>query len=55
MLNRAAVTLTAKQPMVDWINAVDGDPNSKPTTLDEANREYQVYLIDGEYADDFEP
>lgn len=48
MLNRAALILRYKQPFVDWINAVDPSPTSRPVTLAEVNSERTVYLIEVE-------
>jgi hypothetical protein len=47
MLNRAAVIIHYKQPFVDWINAADPDSSNK-VSLDEANEETSVYLIEVE-------
>ena len=53
MLNRSAVIIRYNQPFVDWINAVDPNPDN-PLTLAEGNRESTVYLIDVEDQDEFE-
>jgi hypothetical protein len=51
MINRAAVILRCKEPMVRWINDADPSPEDKPITLSEANEERTVYLISDEDAD----
>ncbi len=51
MLNRAAVILRYKEPMLRWINEADPRPPEKPLTLSEVNEEHTVYLIRDEDAD----
>jgi hypothetical protein len=50
MVNRSAITITAKQPFLDWIRNL---PDSKihDTTLEEINEESNVYLLP-EWEDD---
>jgi hypothetical protein len=43
MLNRMAILVTAKQPFLDWLRAVD--PTNHELTLDEVNHEPAVYLL----------
>ncbi len=45
MLNRAAVILRYKPPMIQWVNDMDPDEDSPEVTIEEANREKTVYLI----------
>jgi hypothetical protein len=45
MLNRAALIIRYKQPFVDWINAVDPDPENA-ITLSDVNEDNNVYLIE---------
>lgn len=45
MLNRAAVILRYKPPMIKWINDTDPVEESSEITIEEANREKTVYLI----------
>ena len=44
MINRAALLLYYKPPFVEWLN--QADPDSDPITLEEANADKVVYLID---------
>ncbi len=48
MLNRAALILRYKQPLVDWINAADPSPTPRALTLAEVNEEHTVYLVEVE-------
>ena len=41
-LNRFAITITAKQAFVDWINSLDADK----VTLAEVNEEASTYMVD---------
>jgi hypothetical protein len=52
MLNRAALILRYKQPVVDWINAADPSPSSHTLTLAEVNQEHTVYLVEVEDQDE---
>ena len=42
-LNRSAIRVIAKQPLLDWLQFTD--PGEPPTTLDEVNDEPSIYLI----------
>ena len=42
-VNRSAVTVVAKMPLVDWVNI--HDDGSCPMTLEDCNRESTVYLL----------
>jgi hypothetical protein len=46
MLNRAAIILKYKAPAVRWINEADPYPPAHPITLETANQDPTVYLID---------
>jgi hypothetical protein len=46
MINRAALVIKYREPFVDWINDADDDPDMVPLTLEDANADNQVYLID---------
>jgi len=51
MLNRAVLLLKLKQPAVDWVNKAD--PTGNPgISLDNANKDRTVYLVDESVADD---
>jgi hypothetical protein len=54
MLNRSALILRCRQPFVDWINSADPSPTAHPVTLDDANKEQTVYLVDIEDADELD-
>lgn len=43
ILNRTAITLTAKQPFIDWINNAEDDDFS--ITLEQLQEDTHVYLI----------
>ena len=45
MVNRSAVILKYKPPMVEWINDTDPREDSPKVKIEEANREKTVYLI----------
>jgi hypothetical protein len=53
MINRAAVILKYKKPFIDWINNSDPIKNTC-ITIDKANEDRTVYLINEDEADDFE-
>ena len=53
MINRSAVIVYFNQPFVDWINAADTNPEHK-LTLEEANNQATVYVIDAEKQEEFE-
>ena len=42
-LNRSAIRVIAKQPLVDWLQSTD--PGEPAMTLEEANDEPSIYLI----------
>ena len=42
MVNRSAVTLCVKQPFYEWLRSL---PNPVDLTIEEVNREPQVYLL----------
>ena len=44
MINRSAVTVTAKQPFVDWLAGLP-DPGETATTLEETNEDGTIYLL----------
>jgi len=44
-LNRSILIVKAKQPFIDWINSTTVPGDSSIITLDEVNREPNVYLI----------
>lgn len=46
MINRAAVIVRLKKPFIDWINTSDPYDKQSRVTLEEANEERTVYLID---------
>ena len=49
MVNRAAVILRYKDPIVEWINEADPIEDSSEVSLASANEERTVYLVsDGE-------
>ena len=43
MLNRLAMVVTAKRPLVDWVNAAD--PGGIEITLETATEDNNVYLL----------
>ena len=53
MLNRSAVIIYHNQPFIDWINSADPNPEHN-LTLEEANIEATVYLVDVEEQEEFE-
>ena len=52
MINRAAVILKHKAPAVQWIKDADPCDDGSQISLEEANRECTVYLINDQDADD---
>ena len=54
MINRAAVILTGKPPLVEWLNAVEAQDEDGALTLAEVNEDATVYLITDEDADHLE-
>jgi hypothetical protein len=44
-VNRSAIILKARKPLVDWVNDVDPADNAVPISLHDAQREPTVYLI----------
>ena len=51
MINRAAVILRYKSPVVQWINDVDPDDDDPEISLESANEDKIVYLISDQDAD----
>lgn len=51
MVNRAALLLRYKEPFVRWINASCPDANEPDISMEEANQDKIVYLIDEEEAE----
>jgi hypothetical protein len=45
MINRAAVTILAKQPFIDWINSTNVSPDALKFTIDMVNDEPQIFLV----------
>ena len=45
MINRAAIILKYKEPFVKWLNAVDPHEEDPGLTIEEANDDCTVYLI----------
>ena len=43
LVNRTAVIIIAKQPFLDWLQAVD--PTSRQLKLDDLNMEASIYLL----------
>lgn len=54
MLNRAAIILRLKEPFIKWINEVDPLDSREKLTLEEANEDRTVYLIDDAEAEHVE-
>ena len=54
MINRIAVIVRCKAPFIEWINSSDPYDATSPVTIDEANEDNHVYLVDDKYADNFE-
>ncbi len=54
MINRAALLLKYKQPMIDWINSTDSSDNSIVTLEEMTNEERTVYLIDENSAENLD-
>jgi len=52
LINRAALLLRYKAPVVRWINEADPDSSDGPTTIGDVNDERTVYLIDDSAAED---
>ena len=52
MLNRSAYIVRYKQPFVEWINAADPNPTHE-ITLEDANRDSTVYLVEVDEEKDF--
>jgi hypothetical protein len=51
MINRAAVLLRYKSPVVKWINEADPCDDDPDISLESANKERIIYLIPDEDAD----
>lgn len=45
MVNRGAVILRCKAPMVNWINETDPVEDASEVTIEEVNKERTVYLV----------
>ena len=54
MINRIAVTVRYKKPFVDWINTSDPYNDDPGITIDSADSDNPVYLVDDRYAENFE-
>ena len=54
MINRIAVIIRYESPFIQWINKSDSYDAASPVTIDEANEDSTVYLVDDKYADNFE-
>lgn len=54
MINRAAVLVRLKKPFINWINTVDPYDTRSSVTLEEANEDRTVYLIDDAEAEHVE-
>ena len=54
MVNRAAVILKYKSPMIAWINESDQVEDSPEMTIEEANSDKTVYLISSDDAEDLD-
>ena len=51
MINRAAVIVRLKAPFIQWINEADPNDVREKITLEEANEDRTVYLIDDSEAE----
>lgn len=51
MINRAAVIVRLKEPFIKWINEADPLDSRTKITIEEANEDRTVYLIDDTEAD----
>lgn len=47
-INRSAFFLRCKQPFVDWMNALPRKAEEPPYTLEDANRQPEIFLV-GEF------
>jgi hypothetical protein len=54
MINRAAVILKYKEPFISWLNEADPYEDNPGITLEGANQERTVYLIDENDAENLE-
>ena len=45
MVNRAAVIIKCKEPFVKWVNAVEPNKSTPEVTLEELNKDRNVYLV----------
>jgi hypothetical protein len=52
VVNRGALILRYKEPVVRWINEADPNPSGSPITLERVNEERTVYLISDSTGDD---
>lgn len=51
MINRSAVLIRLKSPFIDWINECDPADQREKLTLEEANEDRTIYLIEEEEAE----
>ena len=54
MVNRAAIILRYKDPFIHWVNEADPYVDDPGITLERANRERTVYLINDSDAENLE-
>lgn len=54
MVNRAALILKYKEPFIRWINTSDPYVKDPNISMEEANQDKTVYLIDEEEAENLE-
>jgi len=54
MINRSAVIVRLKMPFINWINTADPNDKRSSVTLEEANEDRTVYLIDDAEAEHVE-
>ena len=54
MVNRAALLLRYKEPFVQWLNESCPDANEPDISMEEANQDKIVYLLDEEEVDNLE-
>lgn len=54
MINRAALLVRLKQPFVDWVNEIAPEGMDVKLTLEEANEDRTIYLIDEDEAEELD-
>ncbi|HBI13913.1 MAG TPA: hypothetical protein DDY20_00030 [Desulfobulbaceae bacterium] len=54
MVNRAALLLRYNEPFLRWINTLDPSARDQDISMEEANQDSTVYLIDEEVAENLE-